>query len=347
MRNIIGKSLLIVKITLLLSMFLYALPNSSTETQQQDPMVSNASYIIFKVDTKIYAKNSLSNTVEYEGTNVTQVLTQVSNSLKFGGKISIMQGEYGLSSEWVINNEDIIIEGNGFATVLKNFGIRIAEKKCRNQIRDIKIDIVDRSRNGITCINSEPWTSNLDIVNVFITNADHGIYLENASDCRILKSNIGLCNIGIYAKVHFFLTIENTFIYHCTVREIYAKAWLSMRGCVIPSKAVSEALFLEDSQGEIAGCWFETDKAVPLINMENCASLHIAGCEFASNKTGELVKVKCMGFAITACRFEYATTGIHVLYGWGTITSCTTVNVPTLYKCENEAKVQIDNPTNG
>lgn len=327
-------------------MFLYALPFSSTETQQQEPAFPNASYVIFKDEAKIYAKNSLSNIVEYEGTNATQVLTQVSNSLKFGGKISIMQGEYELSGEWVINNEDIIIEGNGFSTVLKNFGIKIGEKKCRNQIRDIKIDIIDRSGNGITCINSEPWTSNLDIYNVFITNADHGIHLENASDCRILKSNIGLCNIGIYAKVHFFLTIENTFVYHCAFREIYAKAWLSMRGCVIPSKAVSEALFLENAQGEIAGCWFETDKAVPLVNMENCASLHIAGCEFAANTTGELIKVKCLGFAITACRFEYATVGIHILAGWGTISSCTTVNVPTLYKCENEAKVQIDNSPN-
>jgi hypothetical protein len=328
--------------------FLYALPNSSTESLQQNYTVSKFSYVIFRDETKYYARNSISNIVEFEGTNVTRVLTQTSNSLTHGGKILIAQGEYELSGEWIINNEDIIIEGEGFSTVLKNFGIRIAEKKCRNQIRDIKIDIVDRSRNGITCINSEPWTSNLDIYNVYITNADFGIYLENASDCRILKSNIGLCNTGIYAKVHFFLTIENTFVYHCTIREIYAKAWLSMKGCVVPSKALSEALLLDNSQGEIAGCWFETDKATPLINMENCASLHIAGCEFAANTSGDLIKVKCMGFFIAACRFEYGTIGIHVLSGWGTISSCTTVNVPTLYKCENGTTLHvIDNSPYG
>lgn len=169
--------------------------------------VEPVSYIIFKRDNLIYAKNGRTGEIEFQDEDAATVIQQAINALPDGGgKIFIKSGEYNLSTTVTISKTRVDIIGEGKSTVLKINGDYAGIKfyfesttisMC--SVREIKIEGPGTSyvnAHGIVVEKAD----RIKIINVRITGCRIGILFRRCRGADLILCGIKHCYYGVFAE---------------------------------------------------------------------------------------------------------------------------------------------------
>ena len=156
-----------------------------------------ASYIIFKDGSTVYAKNGATGKIDFRGTDAATIIQNSHDSLKNGGKIFIKPDTYTIMKTINITKNSVTVEGVktwtappvGNGTILKagcNLTAIIRLTGFFGNLRDIGID-----GGGFTI--------------------DNGILLESQDAC-VDRVSVMACNTGIRLKKNINKWIQNCWI---------------------------------------------------------------------------------------------------------------------------------------
>lgn len=223
------KSETFIAVTLTLIVFLaftlnYAL-SASTVTIVPSSFVETASYTIWKDGVTYYAKNGDTGEVDYSGTNAATVIDTTEDALTSGGKIFLKAGWYNITTEILIENAYVNIEGAGRKTILETSeAINIINVNAISfQISNIQLKGSGESvpgQNGIyvqKAVNYVAW---------------HDIYMTQIGDTciegaplyghRLLLSS---CYFYDYYHAAIKWQHQGLFIEHCIFRALDHAPW--------------------------------------------------------------------------------------------------------------------------
>lgn len=203
----------------LLSPFLaIAQPTTAIEDRSN---VDTASYIIFKDNGKIYAKNGMTGKIEFTGTDFSTIINDTINAVgslpAIGGEIYIKEGTYSVKSTITIPKSWLIIVGSGRGTILSlannanqdMFHLGRADTYINNiQIRDIALD-GNKTHNTLGNGIYNYGTDFATFERVRIANfAESGIQNTGSKNSakpgykscgtRMLRCNLGNNDIGVF-----------------------------------------------------------------------------------------------------------------------------------------------------
>jgi len=164
---------------------------TSLETQLEKAYV-NQTYVIFKDDSTIYARNGITGVIDWSSTDASAVINACIGNLTNGGKIFIKAGNYSLTTPITVE-DNILIEGEGESTLLHlgsgaDSHVFFASQKNNITIRDLK---VDGNKDGQT-------------------DGHGGIYLTECKNTLIER--VTVVNPRIFGIAFFGSTTENASI---------------------------------------------------------------------------------------------------------------------------------------
>ncbi len=215
--------------------------------------VDTASYIIFKDENTIYAKNGMTGKIDFQGSDASMVIQSAINTLTNGGKIFIKAGTYNISSSILISKDSIAIEGEGKSTILKlsngatNVSLfNISRGSTRTLYIDIRNMLLDGNKanaSGTAIEARNIWYSILE--NLWIQSfANNGIDIEDAvggyksqdnwiNKIYVLSVNGYACYLKelydtVISDCNFSSIKEALYLYHCYNIE-FTNLHLSLR----------------------------------------------------------------------------------------------------------------------
>jgi hypothetical protein len=191
------------------------LSSNSTWTCSTDKAAQNANYVISKSSSIYYAKNGITNTIDFSGTNATTVVQNAINNLgSSGGKIVFEAGEFPVSI--MVTKSNLTFEGQGESTILIRDGdkniFNISGKFLPDKSVSIHYIIIKNME-----LLGDPRTYQTDCIyakNTALMTFDsiriegchgNGIYFEVVYDSRILNSNFGYDGNQALGKAALYL----------------------------------------------------------------------------------------------------------------------------------------------
>jgi parallel beta-helix repeat protein len=137
--------------------------------------VKGCSELIFTDGTTTYAQNCETGRIDYTGTETATVFNSAISNLKNGGTIFVKAGEYVVSSQISLDQDSIILRGEGFATVFQatsDPSTILSIHASNVLVADLKVDASAqiRGQNGLGIVVRG---QNITLNGVWVYGADH------------------------------------------------------------------------------------------------------------------------------------------------------------------------------
>jgi hypothetical protein len=228
----------------------------------QETGIGPTSYVVWKEGSTYFAKNGITGEVEWSGIDALTVIQSAVNALTSGGKIFFKSGTYTLTGPIVLSVGNILLEGEGPASILYNTGTgntiehTAASILWHIRIKNLKIS---SSGTGADAVHLK-WCHFTRVEDCYVSAHINGIYIDECFYCIIGPNHIDtMSGSGVLLTNHANANqIIGGSIQTCAigVNVLVGAATVSIRDVSIESSALGLQL-IGGICCLVEGCYFE------------------------------------------------------------------------------------------